>query len=901
MQYSSAIINTVSPQLLPVRLYLNIKGRTVPTVVITTMAGVGAGAFQKTDTVTIIPDIRPMTANLTGTPEPETPVPDITANPTEVKIIDPTVRTQKQAKARVVTTEALLDTGSLAGNFINRNILTQLRATHMLRKTNDTILVCSGLDNTCLESNVMLDVTLEFDINHNTYAIDISVRITNDSPLDCILGIDTLKKFNIVQLVPHFFLSKEAIAKLVTRLNMNPKDSHKRKLTDIASEDPPKVNPLEASRIHKCPIKCRECTSAGAATPRHSIPVCATTIQTVSAPKRTVRSVHFDDTPLESLIEVINLPSTEFAPAQTPHLLAALLREVEQLPEINDFRDDEIDHDRKDTFAPFRNNPKGDTDMIDKITICGTPEQQQRIRALCVKYKQIFKDELDSHPAKITPFDLTVDKTLWESYKNRGPVRPQSSIKDEEIRKQVQEMQTAGIIEESQASYYSQVMLTPKPNGTWRFCVDYRQLNDATESASWPIPNIAHLLSRLGRAKADTFGVMDLTSGYHQAPLTLACRVFTAFITFAGVYQFTRLPFGPKRAPSYFQQQMATCVLAGMLYIICEMYLDDCIVYATGTNEFCERLEKIFIRFDDKHIFLKAIKCKLGMAEVEYVGKTISKLGLRMSEKQLQGVNDFPKPVNNTQLRSFLGFINYFRDHVPNHSNVVAPLSRMIDHSAKKKAAIIWTPEGTLAFDRVKQLISISPTLYFIHDTAPIVLMTDASDYGVGGYLHQTVEGEKQLVALVSKALTDTQLRWSVIQKEAYAIYYCCTHLDRMLRDRKFTIETDHKNLMFLKTDSNAMVIRWWMALQELDFEIKFISGSTNEIADALSRLCVNRKENAPKITVSALLHKTPLTSEHYKAIASCHNSMVGHSGLERTIKKLKSINMNWPYMRTDV
>ena len=156
-------------------------------------------------------------------------------------------------------------------------------------------------------------------------------------------------------------------------------------------------------------------------------------------------------------------------------------------------------------------------------------------------------------------------------------------------------------------------MLTPKPNGTWRFCVDYRAMNDATESASWPIPNITDLLNRLGRAKADTFGVMDLTSGYHQAPLSMACRAFTAFITFAGVYQFTRLPFGPKRAPSYFQEQMATVVLAGMIYIICEMYLDDCIGYGSGTDEFCERLEKLFIRFDGKHIFLKAIKCKLSM------------------------------------------------------------------------------------------------------------------------------------------------------------------------------------------------------------------------------------------------------------------------------------------------
>lgn len=215
---------------------------------------------------------------------------------------------------------------------------------------------------------------------------------------------------------------------------------------------------------------------------------------------------------------------------------------------------------------------------------------------------------------------------------------------------------------------------------------------------------------------------------------------------------------GPKRAPSYFQEEMATCVLAGLTYIICEMYLDDCIVYANGTDQFCDRLEQLFKRFDEKHIFLKAIKCKLGMSEVEYVGKTISKEGLRMSDKQIKGVNDFPKPVNNTQLRSFLGFINYFRDHVPNHSNVVSPLTKMVDHSATKKTAIMWTPEGTLAFDTVKRLISASPKLYFIHDTAPLVLMTDASDYGIGGYLHQTVDNVQHLVALVNKALISDRM-----------------------------------------------------------------------------------------------------------------------------------------------
>jgi RNase H-like domain found in reverse transcriptase len=96
--------------------------------------------------------------------------------------------------------------------------------------------------------------------------------------------------------------------------------------------------------------------------------------------------------------------------------------------------------------------------------------------------------------------------------------------------------------------------------------------------------------------------------------------------------------------------------------------------------------------------------------------------------------------------------------------------------------------------------------------------MTDASDYGIGGYLYQVINDTKQLIALVSKSLTQTQLAWSTIQKEAYAIFFCCTHLDNLLRDRKFTILTDHKNLTFIKQASNPMIVRWHLALQELDF-----------------------------------------------------------------------------------
>ena len=112
----------------------------------------------------------------------------------------------------------------------------------------------------------------------------------------------------------------------------------------------------------------------------------------------------------------------------------------------------------------------------------------------------------------------------------------------------------------------------------------------------------------------------------------------------------------------------------------------------------------------------------------------------------------------------------------------------------QKTKRIVWTPEATTSFEQIKEQISLCTTMHFISDTAPITLHTDASDYGIGGYLFQTVDGKDYPVAFVSKSLSAAQLRWSVIQKEAYAIYYSCIFLKSLIRDRKFTIRTDHRN-----------------------------------------------------------------------------------------------------------
>ena len=278
---------------------------------------------------------------------------------------------------------------------------------------------------------------------------------------------------------------------------------------------------------------------------------------------------------------------------------------------------DDIDNDKVDTFAPFLpTTPRPDLAFLEEISFGGDDDLQRRLRELCTEFKEIFSDTLPSLPADLEPFEINVDHAKWESDSNRSPMRPQSKLKMEHIKKHIDSMLASGIIEATETPYYSHPVIVQKTVDSFRFCVDYRGLNDATEKASWPIPNITSLFDRISAHEPDIFGVMD----YHQAPLAFSARKYTAFLCFAGLYQFTRLPFGPKNAPSYFQQQMASVVLIGLVYTICEINLDDVIIYGKGPDEFVARTRRIFERFKLRRIRLKAKKTKLGHGQIEYVG-----------------------------------------------------------------------------------------------------------------------------------------------------------------------------------------------------------------------------------------------------------------------------------------
>ena len=145
-------------------------------------------------------------------------------------------------------------------------------------------------------------------------------------------------------------------------------------------------------------------------------------------------------------------------------------------------------------------------------------------------------------------------------------------------------------------------------------------------------------------------------------------------------------------------------------------------------------------------------------------------------------------------MKSFLGVAVYFIDHIRNYTTLVHPLHKMLkDYNKNRK--LIWTPEAILAFETVKEEINLCTTLYFIDDVSPILLYTDASDYGIGAYLCQVIAGKEVPIAFVSHGLSEQEIRWSTIEKECYAIVYALEKLDYLLSNRTFTIKTDHKNL----------------------------------------------------------------------------------------------------------
>ena len=388
---------------------------------------------------------------------------------------------------------------------------------------------------------------------------------------------------------------------------------------------------------------------------------------------------------------------------------------------------------------------------------------------------------------------------------------------------------------------------------------DFRALNDASEPLGYPLPNIHTMLRRIGDKHPAYFAVIDFTSGYHQMPLADAIRKFTAFITEWGQYHWNRVPMGLKGATSYFQMTM-TNILRGLVHDICEVYIDDVIVYATSEEELLRNLDLVFERIAEAGLVINPRKCVTGKSQVEYVGFIINKYGLTISADKRDVVRRIARPASLHELRSFLGLTNYFRQMIARYADIAAPLETLKASVSGKHQKLVWTDAANTAFEELKTAVDLCPTLAFLDSEAPIILETDASDYGIGGCLYQLINGEQRAVEFFSKALHGPQLRWNTTEKEAYAIYAALKKWEHMLKGGpRFTIRTDHRALIYLNSKyCSDKVHRWKLAIQPFNFQIEHIQGKKNEVADALSRLMETPAEQVTTQLFAALFADVP-------------------------------------------
>ena len=393
-----------------------------------------------------------------------------------------------------------------------------------------------------------------------------------------------------------------------------------------------------------------------------------------------------------------------------------------------------------------------------------------------------------------------------------------------QVEAKLDELQCLDIIEPvtGPTPWVSPLIVVPKPNGEVRICVDMRRVNTAVIRERYPIPTIEETLQNL--TGACVFSKLDLRWGYHQIELDEQSRQYTTFATHTGLYRYKRLMFGVSAAPEIYQhviqQSLQGC--PGVQNIS-----DDIIVFGKTQQEHDHNLNTVLARIQDCGLTLNGDKCKFSVSEVTFFGYTISANGIRPTDETVTAIRNAPKPSNASEVRSFLGLVNYCSRFIPNFSTVAAPL-RQLTH---KGTPFTWTKLHQNAFESLKNILTSNSVMAHFDPRAPIQLRVDASPVGLGAILTQTHGDETRPVAYASRTLTPVKRRYSQTEREALAVVWGCEKFHLYLYGTTFDIYTDHKPLEIIYGPTSkppARIERWGLRLQPYKFRVMYSPGIGN-------------------------------------------------------------------------
>uniref|UniRef100_A0A1A8QZH2 Gypsy retrotransposon integrase-like protein 1 n=1 Tax=Nothobranchius rachovii TaxID=451742 RepID=A0A1A8QZH2_9TELE len=468
--------------------------------------------------------------------------------------------------------------------------------------------------------------------------------------------------------------------------------------------------------------------------------------------------------------------------------------------------------------------------------------------------------------------------------------RPVPYALKEAVEKELNRLEEAGVISKIEHSQWAApIVVVPKSDKSIRICGDYKvTVNQSVEEGSYPLPTVEDLFATL--AGGTLFSKLDLSHAYQQLVLEKNSEKYLVINTHKGLYAYHRLSYGVSSAPSMFQNVMDQ-ILQGLEHVTCFLY--DILITGRTRKEHLRNLKEVLSRLENYGVRVKREKCTFMQEKVEYLGHLIDREGLHPTETKVAAIVNAPQPSNVTELRSFLGLLNYYGRFMKDLSTVLQPLHQLL----KKEVHWEWTPECTTAFNNAKEQLVKSSVVVHYDTKKPLRLACDASPYGLGAVISHIMEnGDEKPIAFASRTLTEAESKYSQIEKEALAIIFGVTKFQKYLYGRKFSLITDHKPLLAIlgpkseiPTLAALRMQRWALRLMAYDYSIEYRTSAENANADALSRLPKKGRDNTAEeneIFYFSVVNELPVQATE-----------IAQSTLKDSVlrKVLELTRMGWP------
>ncbi|GJQ89599.1 putative reverse transcriptase domain-containing protein [Tanacetum coccineum] len=453
-------------------------------------------------------------------------------------------------------------------------------------------------------------------------------------------------------------------------------------------------------------------------------------------------------------------------------------------------------------------------------------------------FPEVFPEDLPGIPPT-RQVEFQIDLVPGAAPVARAPYRLAPS-EMKELSDQLKELSDKGFIRPSSSPWGAPVLFVKKKDGSFRMCIDYRELNKLTVKNRYPLPRIDDLFDQL--QGSSIYSKIDLRSGYHQLRVREEDIPKTAFRTRYGHYEFQVMPFGLTNAPAVFMDLMnRVCKPYLDKFVI--VFIDDILIYSKNKQEHAEHLKLILELLKKEQLYAKFSKCEFWIPKVQFLGHVIDSQGIHVDPAKIESVKDWASPKSATEIRQFLGLAGYYRRFIEGFSKIAKPMTKL----TQKKIKFEWSDKAEAAFQLIKQKLCSAPILALPEGNEDFIAYCDASIKGLGAVLMQ----REKVIAYASRQLKIHEKNYTTHDLELGAVVFALKIWRHYLYGTKCTVFTDHKSLQHIldQKELNMRQRRWLELLSDYDCEIRYHPGKANVVADALSR-----KERVKPLRVRALV-----------------------------------------------